>query len=717
MLDALGDVLGHVNLRTFEQTMQYAFVGRLTDYDACNRYVTEENVGAYFRFPVLFVHGAENDVFHPDTTKRSLKLLQDVFGKGPARDRIEIPGYGHLDPLIGNTAEECVYRHISAFFRSAGGLPHGAPLGRHARFPLRPIIGPLLGWTRRQKDKNGIWRWTARIWCRTDDEYSYAHFIIAVVLDAQGRPVPGYTFRGNLSKPLRADAAEVPDLPPSAACMEVSDLLGVVDITLPNRAEDFEILIVGAHASVERETQATGSDPGAEALMQPAQRPETADAEAGAQLAAELPAPDPLPDAYGTAMEEERANWSEQAEAGRRARRVCDPGYDERPDSVLLPRALLERLDPGRTELDFALASCRYSATMIDRERADATFGRLRDLVEDKEKGAPAPSLLLLAGDQIYADATAGLFDPKNRRARFYDAYREVWTAPNAREVLRQLPTYMMLDDHEVSDDWHPEDPDDDNHKMRNEGLNAFEEYQLAHSPTVFASQRLSAAVPVRYTHYYYDFTAGGFGFFVCDTRTGRTGRTRIMKYCQFRALREWLEDQEKENGNRPKFVLSPSVVVPFLNATRGKKAYAARSDGWDGFPDSLRDLFGFIARKRIRNVVFLCGDPHFSMASEIRFGGAGLPGQRALCIVASPMYAPYPFANAKPDDFLGDNTGQPLDLGGGANMHYRRNRRSIIVGDSFTLVGVKPYGTGWCVTASVYHESGAPVQAYFKLP
>ncbi|MHB8667828.1 MAG: alpha/beta fold hydrolase [Burkholderiales bacterium] len=711
MLDALGDLLGHVNLRTFEQTMQYAFLGRLTDHDGCNRYVTDDNVAAHFRFPVLFLHGAENDVFHPETTRRSLQLLQDIFGRGPARDRIVIPGYGHLDPLIGRTAEQCVYRHISAFLRSADGLPPGVPLQqRRARFPLRPIIGPLLGWTRRHKDASGVWRWTARIWCRTDDEHSYAYFIIAVVLDAQGQPVPGHTFRGNLSRPQNADAVPAPGQLLRAVCADVPDLLAVVDVTLPERDDDFEILIVGAHASVDPETQDAGSSTAAEELMQ---QPEPAGVQAREQSDARFPAADPLPDAYGKAMVEQRAIWMDKVKAGRDARRACDRGYDERPDSVRLSRDLLKRLDPGSTGLDFALGSCRYSATMIDRERADATFGRLRDLVERRQEDAPAPSLLLLAGDQIYADATAGLFDPKDRRSRFYDAYREVWTAPNAREVLRQLPTYMMLDDHEVSDDWHPQDPDDG---MRAWALRAFEEYQLAHSPNAFASQRLSAAAPSDYKHYYYDFSAGGFAFFVCDTRTERTGRIRIMQSPQFGELTNWLKDQEREGGSRPKFVLSPSVVLPFLNATRGSTAYAARSDGWDGFADSLRELFGFIARESIRNVVFLCGDPHFSMSSEIQFGGANLAQLRALCIVASPMYAPYPFANARPADFLGDNAGQPLQLGCGATMHYCRE--SIVVGDSFTLVGVKPKNdSGWRVCASVYRGQGAPVQTCFDLP
>ena len=715
MLNALGDLLGHTNLKTFEQTGKYAFSKRLTDYDGCNAYVTDDNIGKYFNFSVRFVHGEKNDVFHPDTTARSLKLLEDIFGVDPRRrDRKVIRGYGHLDPLIGKTAKDKVYPKISGFLDDAAGFEAGKPLDRHPHFALPPLIGPVLGWTRKQKDEEGIERWSARIWCRSDDEYVPAYFIIALVLDAQGHPVPGYAFGMDISRqPRRAP-----------------DLMGVIDVPLPGLPEDrFEILIVGAYASVERDTK-EGDKPSAEPL-----KPAGIEAKAAADAAVKAQASVPglaanvrqLPAGYDAATLEERKHWADQLKQGMQARRVCDAGYEARPDSVLLSRALLERLDSGRNAICFALGSCRYSAAMIDREQADATFGRLRELAE--ANGPDAPSLLLLAGDQIYADATAGLFDPKDRRARFYDAYREVWTAPNAREVLRRLPTYMMLDDHEVSDDWHPEDKGDQEHlDNRKWGLGAFEDYQLAHAPANAAVLCAAAGVTPSTVapNYFYSFEAGGFAFFACDTRTGRKGRAQIMSPEQFAALTFWLDDRQREPAyaDKPKFVLSPSVVVPFLNATQGSDAYAARSDGWDGFPHSLRALFSFIADKRIENVVFLCGDPHLSMASEIRFEGENLTGLRALCIVASPFYAPYPFANAQPQDFL-DAGHLPLGSGAGSAMAYRIDPHSRVGADaanglgpdSFTTVDVAPEGSGWCVRASVYRPGGAPTVTAFKLP
>jgi len=379
---------------------------------------------------------------------------------------------------------------------------------------------------------------------------------------------------------------------------------------------------------------------------------------------------------------------------------------------VILSAQLLERLDPERMELHFALASCRYEGTLIDRERADAVFGRLRMLLENAD--AAAPSLLLLAGDQIYADATAGLFDVETRRGRFYDGYREAWTAPNAREVLRRLPVYMMLDDHEVEDDWHPQDPGPDT--LRQWGMIAFEEHQLLHSPKTLDLTQLRDQRPQ--PPYHYEFEAGGFPVFVCDTRTDRS-RDHIMGDGQFLALERGLENN-KRLGNRPKFVVSPSLVVPFMRHGRPAApghATSARSDGWDGFQQSLLRLFGFITEKQIENVVFLSGDAHFSLVTRIWLNGPSRAAIHALSIVGSPMYAPYPFANMQFREFSPSNADAPLNLGNGHAMHYECDAQSVRTGDSFTLVRTQPLGDGWAIGAVHHTANGEAHETTFQLP
>ncbi|HSQ06015.1 MAG TPA: alpha/beta fold hydrolase, partial [Burkholderiales bacterium] len=489
-LDCLGDLLGHTNITTFEQMVQYAFVKRLTDHDACNAYATDENVKAYFHFPVRFIHGEENDVFHERTVIRSLQLLNDVFGKNPnIRDRVEIEKYGHLDPVIGKNACEDVYPKIGEFLVADRKALTGA-LPKQLYYVKPPLIGPVLGYLRREEG-----RWLARIWCRTNDQQSYADFLMAVVFDeATHTPVRDFCFRAD----LKGNGGRL-------------DQLVVLDVPVPDGAKDYEIAILGAYRSAHcnvidddfrGELNVSGPPAGDAKVVVPGRGARVATLELPAEYADEV-------------QKLWNGAWRTRHKRDTPPRRVCDDGYEDAVDSVILSKYLVAKPDPSKPEqsMSFAVASCRYAASLIDRERADASFGRLCDLLETND----APSLLLLCGDQIYADASAGLFDAKTRRARFYDAYRETWTAPNAREVFRRLPTYMMLDDHEIDDNWHPVDPLDET--MKGWGLRAFEEYQLMHSPRELEPAVMSRehAYPGQMP-YHYHFESAGFPFFVCDT-------------------------------------------------------------------------------------------------------------------------------------------------------------------------------------------------------
>lgn len=732
ILDRLGDLLGHTNLTTFEQTVHYAFLERLTDCDATNIYISDENIRNRFNFPVYFLHGEKNDVFDPKTTERSAKLLRDVLGEKHRVKHKVIPGYGHLDPLVGNKAHLDVFPLISAFLKDPGEKLSPAEIGRQIDRPKRiikrPLIGPVLGWLEHDRGTNAR---TARIWCRTDDEQSFGYFLIATVLKgAKRKPVSAYKAPLVTVKPWPEKDPTKPVVYDAFDLIGEVDLLGVIDVPLPPEQEDYEIVIVSAHADAGADSQ------DAPRQLRPASVPvdevlggvalDAAELDLGALRKARPRSTDELPPPYAELVARLRKRWEAGVEAGRAARHVSDSGYEECPDSVIVSSRLLEATAPGRDSIRFAVASCRFSASRVDREQADAMFGRLRDLLDGPAALAEPPSLLLLAGDQIYADATAGMFDPKSRRERFNDSYREVWTAPNAREVLRRIPTYMMLDDHEVDDNWHPKDRFEDK-KAMDWGLTAVREYQLAHSPRREYLRAHSPGGNPDAPPYHYGFESGGFGFFVCDTRTTREGRSRIMDARQFSELQKWLRMCRDADGDRPKFVVSPSVLVPFLSATGGLPRYAPRSDGWDGFPDSLAELVAFIADEDVSNVVFLCGDPHISMVSAIeveRRGGAPL---RGACIVASPLYAPFPFANADPREYLAKGA---LDVGRGRRIRYELQQfadpngaaagsadpQTCVVGDSYALVGARRRGARWEVGVEVHLGKEAKRVATVKL-
>jgi phosphodiesterase/alkaline phosphatase D-like protein len=92
------------------------------------------------------------------------------------------------------------------------------------------------------------------------------------------------------------------------------------------------------------------------------------------------------------------------------------------------------------------------------RGPADASLLALGDLLNKPD----APTLLLLAGDQIYADATAGLFDPKVLDERYRIPQERRGESRGAKAVMQRLDldVHMMIDDHEIKDNWAPNDPD-----------------------------------------------------------------------------------------------------------------------------------------------------------------------------------------------------------------------------------------------------------------
>jgi len=79
------------------------------------------------------------------------------------------------------------------------------------------------------------------------------------------------------------------------------------------------------------------------------------------------------------------------------------------------------------------------------------------------------PDLLLLVGDQVYADYTSAPMQEyiKTRRdirkpphtevanfEEFTRLYQETWSEPTARWLLSTMPSSMIFDDHDVRDDW-----------------------------------------------------------------------------------------------------------------------------------------------------------------------------------------------------------------------------------------------------------------------
>ena len=131
-------------------------------------------------------------------------------------------------------------------------------------------------------------------------------------------------------------------------------------------------------------------------------------------------------------------------------------------------RTLPDPADPADPPaLRIAFGSCRYASPGAASGLEPCALDALaRDLAATPEGTWPA--LLLLIGDQVYADETTpevhGRIDARRGdSAPEYQAndfeeytwlYEESWSDPEVRWLLSVVPTGMIFDDHDVHDDW-----------------------------------------------------------------------------------------------------------------------------------------------------------------------------------------------------------------------------------------------------------------------
>ena len=100
------------------------------------------------------------------------------------------------------------------------------------------------------------------------------------------------------------------------------------------------------------------------------------------------------------------------------------------------------------------LIVCAISCNIAEEDGQWAALGNY--ITEAK------PQFLLMMGDQVYLDEGGiNLFDKERRRqprakrrAAIVEKYRENWSRPLVRDVLANIPVYMMWDDHDIRDGW-----------------------------------------------------------------------------------------------------------------------------------------------------------------------------------------------------------------------------------------------------------------------
>ena len=380
-------------------------------------------------------------------------------------------------------------------------------------------------------------------------------------------------------------------------------------------------------------------------------------------------------------------------------------------------------------ELVFAVASCQYPSAMLEGAVAGASYERLGNWVSGKEYRRP--QFLMLVGDQIYVDGTAGLFDPTSQFDRFVRPYEILYRISPVREVLRRLPAYMMMDDHEIRDNWEPRVDDTRPDPEMMEGRRSYLKFQRRAGPPE-VSPVGDSSHPI-----WFAIKREPFGVFVADTRTERKMRTarhvapaRIMSDAQMDKLLEWLGD--KEHKDMPKIVATPSILLPrhARALQRDRVVSALRSDGWDGYPHSLRQVLTHIAREKIRNVVFVSGDEHLACVARVVVDAGDGDPVVFHSVHSSPLFAPFPFANSVREDLVAHEVfdfhptrdrnngtvaedGNAGDGGGDAQAGGREFRCHVDTefappGDGFAILRVYHKGGAWTMQC-VFDRAGSP--------
>lgn len=321
--------------------------------------------------------------------------------------------------------------------------------------------------------------------------------------------------------------------------------------------------------------------------------------------------------------------------------------------------------------ISFVFGSCRYLLKLgpfnFFDDRGDKVFRSIYNQIKDDKV---ATDLLLMVGDQIYAD-DLNFVGADSTLGAYNQRYRDSFTQENIRKLMSNLPTYMILDDHEIEDNWPAKANSRDYQDKYPSAMHAYQTYQMSHSPVLTTVSGKFVDTP---DSYWYSFMNGAANFFVMDTRTERFvskkegSLKQMVNQSQLKALKEWL----KTCGNdQVKFIVSG---VPFFPDFTDDV-----SDKWGGYPAQRAEILDYIKENKITRVVFLAGDVHCSLSSQLTCEDD--PSFKVTSIISSSFFWPYP--QGKQKDFQLKGHLNPI----GSNKYELQNSSEVVSDDNFTRV------------------------------
>jgi cholesterol oxidase len=634
-LDAIDDLFGPLNMDTVSQTIHFVRFNSITNQAGRGEFVTLARLKERWAgIPTFAIHGADNGLVDLSTQQ----LLETNFqAAGLPFAMHPFKNFGHQDVFIGKNSKTKVFKELEKFLKSpakfcaeasATSVPVTQPCDW--RFDA-PWIGPRLSVSTPKSGQS-----QHRIYALSSPKYGASQLVLVPVEKIDS----GYMRTGDLVclKPGNSQDWLFVPAPMPKSCVENQGWLAVIAY----RYEETTL-----NTSDTRNLNATST-----ALAPPGVIGGGSDTtlvhnvvfsnSIGSNFAVDHPL-----DIKGIPTKRPPIKF-EISEPASQLEKEIDywlniPANDADLAFVSCLDIFSWTAGPGE-DFSFALGSCQYPVGLIDKPVAERS---LRTLAE----ASKSLDFVIFAGDQIYADATAGLLDPVRSDERYDLPYEAALRAEPMRAIMRKVPVHMMLDDHEMVDNWelpHPDNIDATKraNRIREQGLKAYWKYQRLKSYPGQVGREVS-----------YSFDHGCASVYMLDTRSQRRHRkvgspetAQIFSVEAMKELKLWLLKDIK----RLKFIVSPSILLPQrLGMLNDGIDQTTRSDSWDGYPAQMRELFEFIVDYEIDNTVFLSGDEHLCCVASATLTKLGRAPRTIASVHASGLYAPFPFANSKKEDFV----------------------------------------------------------------
>lgn len=230
------------------------------------------------------------------------------------------------------------------------------------------------------------------------------------------------------------------------------------------------------------------------------------------------------------------------------------------------PDELYFRTFPADEELgslNFLLMSC-HDPTQCEDDGADgfaiwSALDQIRDTNDVR--------FALLAGDQVYGDHIQEKLlaekSPLKRIQLYLGLYQKLWSHPIYRRTLCSLPSYLMWDDHDITDGWGSrsdlfKDATSSEFQKEWKGLfesarECFRHLQASRNPAPLREGPDAA--------FDFCFKLGSTGFVVTDLRSNRNVRKhQIWSQDQFEAVTGWINANKADLDAL--FLVSPVVFT-----------------------------------------------------------------------------------------------------------------------------------------------------------